>query len=303
MLKEKIDRINQLKQEQDAVILAHYYVDGEIQKVADFVGDSYYLAQVATQVKQKTLLMCGVYFMAESAKILNPEKKVLIPDKYADCPMAHMADVDKILEVREKYNDIAVVCYVNSSADLKAHSDVCVTSSNALKIVQSLSEKNIYFIPDNNLAHYISARLPEKEFIYNDGFCHVHAYISPEMLKAAKAAKPNAKVLVHPECLSEVTALADYVGSTTGIIKQAGAYKEKELIIGTEAGVIYELSKRYPEKTFYTAGNMQLCPNMKKLTLDKVIRTLETNAPEVTVDNMLADQAKMALDRMMQLAE
>lgn len=302
-MNEKIERLLALKKEKDAVILAHYYVDDEVQEIADYVGDSYYLAQVATQTSARTILLCGVLFMAESAKILNPTKKVLIPDRYADCPMAHMASVDKVLEIREQYPEAAVVCYVNSSTELKAQADVCVTSSNALRIVRALPQKQIYFIPDENLGRFIAAQCPEKEFIFNDGFCHVHAYITADMVKKAKAAKPNARVLVHPECTAEVTALADFVGSTSEIIKQAGVYEEKELLIGTEIGVIHELKKRYPDKIIYTAGNLQICPNMKKITLDKVITTLEKETPEITVEEEQAALAKVSLDRMLELAQ
>lgn len=302
MIQEKIARINQLKKDQNTLILAHYYVDEEIQKIADFVGDSYYLAQMATNAKETTLLMCGVNFMAESAKILNPEKTVLLPDLNADCPMAHMSSVDKIKNVRKKYSDVAVVCYVNSSIELKAHSDVCVTSGNALKIVKALPQKRIYFIPDQNLAYFIAQQLPEKEFIFNDGFCHVHAAITTEIVTKEKEKHPKAEILVHPECSPNVVALADYVGSTSGIIKQAGNSPAKEFIVLTEIGVLFELRKRYPDKSFYTPTNLMTCPDMKKLNLDKVLQTLENKSPEIIINKALLEQAKQALDSMMDLA-
>ena len=302
MIQEKIARINQLKKDQNTLILDHYYVDEEIQKIADFVGDSYYLAQMATNAKETTLLMCGVNFMAESAKILNPKKTVLLPDLNADCPMAHMSSVDKIKNVRKKYSDVAVVCYVNSSIELKAHSDVCVTSANALKIVKALPQKRIYFIPDQNLAYFIAQQLPDKEFIFNDGFCHVHAAITTEIVAKEKEKRPKAEILVHPECSPNVVALADYVGSTSGIIKQAGNSPAKEFIVLTEIGVLFELRKRYPDKSFYTPTNLMTCPDMKKLNLDKVLQTLENKSPEIIINKALLEQAKQALDSMMDLA-
>ena len=219
--KEIADQITALKKKKNAIIMAHYYVADEIQDIADFVGDSFFLAKKATETDADIIVLCGVRFMGESAKVLNPDKKVLIPEMAADCPMAHMATTDGIDEMRSRYDDLAVVCYVNSTADLKAASDVCVTSANALKIVSRLPQKNIYFIPDQNLAHYIADQLPDKNFIFNDGFCHVHNSIRLDVMKKTKAMKPDALVLVHPECRPEVVAEADYVGSTSGIIKYA----------------------------------------------------------------------------------
>ena len=189
MTSKIIEEIERLKEEKDAVILAHYYVTDWVQEIADYVGDSYYLAKVAAGLDKKTIVFAGVSFMGESAKILNPDKTVLMPDMQADCPMAHMADVERIEQVRKKYDDVAVVCYINSVAELKVHSDVCVTSSNAMKIVKSLPNKNIFFIPDENLGRYIASKLPEKNFIFNDGFCHVHKGITAENLKAAGASR------------------------------------------------------------------------------------------------------------------
>ena len=226
-------RIKELQKEKDVVILAHYYVDGEVQEIADYVGDSYYLAKVATTVEQQNILFCGVSFMGESAKLLNAKKHVYMADDGADCPMAHMAEVEKIEEVRKEYPDVAVVCYVNSTAELKAHSDVCVTSSNALKIVKALPNKDIYFIPDYNLAHFIAEQVPEKHFIFNDGFCHVHKSIHSEDVKKAKELHPDALVLAHPECTSDTLALADFIGSTSQIIDYATASDSKKFLICT----------------------------------------------------------------------
>ena len=192
------NRIKQLKQEKNAVILAHYYVHDEVQEIADYIGDSFYLSKVATKTDADTIVFCGVSFMGESTKILNPEKTVLMPDETADCPMAHMAAIDRIEELRKEYPDLAVVCYINSTAELKCHADVCVTSSNAIRIVKALPNKNIFFIPDKNLAHFIAEQVPEKNFVYNEGYCPIHEHMQIEEIKAAKAQHPSAEVLAHP---------------------------------------------------------------------------------------------------------
>lgn len=302
-MNEKMQRIQELKKEKNAVIMAHYYVNDEVQELADYIGDSYYLSDVATKIDADIIVLCGVSFMGESAKILNPNKKVLLPAADADCPMAHMATVERIAEIRAQYDDVAVVCYVNSTAELKAASDVCVTSANALKIVKALPNKNIFFIPDQNLAHYIADQLPEKNFIFNDGFCHVHHTITAKEILRAKEARPNALVLVHPECKPEVTALADYIGSTSGIIKYASESEAKEFFVTTEMGVMYELKKRNPDKRFYTPGTMQICPNMKKISLDKIIAVLEQENQEVIMDESLMEAAHKPMIRMLELAK
>ena len=297
------EEIIKLKKEKDVVILAHYYVDGAIQEVADFVGDSYYLSKAASSVPQKTILFCGVHFMGESAKILNPEKTVIMADNLADCPMAHMTDAAKIKKTKSEYDDLAVVCYINSTAEIKAHSDVCVTSSNALKIVSKLPQKNILFIPDNNLGSYIAKQLPEKNFIYHDGHCIVHHAIKREELIAAKAAHPNALVLVHPECTADIVALADYVGSTSGIIEFAKKSDAKEFIIGTEVGVFYNLEKENPDKRFYPINSIQICRNMKLINIDKVLYRLQTLEPELKLKENIRLKAEIPLKRMHELAE
>ncbi len=302
-VREMAEEISRLKKEKNAIIMAHYYVADEIQDIADSVGDSFFLAKKATETDADIIVLCGVRFMGESAKVLNPTKKVLIPDMAADCPMAHMATTDRIDEVREKYDDVAVVCYVNSTADLKAASDVCVTSANALKIVSRLPQRHIYFIPDQNLAHYIADQLPEKEFIFNDGFCHVHNSISLDALKKTKTLKPDAPLLVHPECKPEVVAEADYVGSTSGIIKYATESSAKEFIVATELGVMHELKKKNPDKIFYPAGPMQICPNMKKLTMEKLLHVLKEEDSEITLPEKLMREAKAPMEEMLRLAK
>lgn len=297
------ERIEQLKKEKDIVILAHYYVDGEVQEIADLVGDSYFLAKKATEVSQQNILFCGVSFMGESAKILNPGKRVIMADEFADCPMAHMVDIAKIQKVREQYPDVAVVCYVNSTAEIKAYSDVCVTSSNALRVVQSLPNKHIFFIPDNNLGRYISTLVPEKEFIFNDGFCHVHTSIHRENVEEAKKLHPNAPVLTHPECTADVLEISDFIGSTSEILDYATKSDAKEFIICTEMGIFFELEQKNPDKRFYSVGHRQFCPNMKKITLEKVVRAMEEMEPEVTMDEGLRVKANAPLVKMLELAK
>lgn len=300
---EKQAQILRLKEEKNAVIMAHYYVDDNIQEIADYVGDSYYLSEMATRVREKTIVLCGVSFMGESAKLLNPEKRVLLPDLEADCPMAHMASVEKIEEVRAAYKeDVAVVCYVNSTAELKAHSDVCVTSSNALKVVKALPNPVIYFIPDRQLGTYISRRVPEKKFIFNDGGCPIHTVITKEDVQSALACHPGAKILVHPECREEVIEMADYIGSTSGIIDHATASSAREFIVVTELGVMYELKKRNPEKSFYSTTAGQICEDMKKITLDKIISVLEQDGAGLEMAADLMDKANAPLKRMLELS-
>ena len=295
--------IEELKREKNAVLLAHYYVDDAVQEIADYVGDSYYLAKVALKESKDVICFAGVSFMGESAKILNPGRTVIMPDQLADCPMAHMVDPEKIRKVREEYDDLAVVCYINSTAEIKSYSDVCVTSSNAMKIVKALPQKNIFFIPDENLGRYIGSKLPEKNFFYNDGFCHVHTSITADNVKKAREAHPDAEILVHPECTMDVVELADYVGSTSGIIDYATASDADKFIICTEMGVLYELKQKNPNKTFYSVGHRQFCPNMKRITLENVRDTLRDMKNQVELDETLRLDAKKALDKMLRIAQ
>ena len=302
MEEEIKQQIAALKKEKDAVILAHYYVDGPVQEIADFVGDSYYLAKKATTVSERVIIFCGVSFMGESAKILNPDKKVVMADETADCPMAHMVDVDRIKEVRQQYSDVAVVCYVNSTAEIKAASDVCVTSSNAIKIVKNLPNHDIFFIPDNNLGRYVAKQLPDRHFIFNDGFCHVHKSIHREDVLKAKEVHPEALVLAHPECTEDTLELADFIGSTSQIIDYVTESPEKVFIICTEMGIFYELMQKNPEKKFYSVGHRQFCPNMKKVRLESVLSALQNLAPEVELEEEMRNAAKLPLERMLELA-
>lgn len=305
--KEKVmeitEQIKQLKKEKNAVILAHYYVPDEVQEVADYIGDSFYLSKVAVGLKEQTIVFCGVSFMGESAKILNPDKTVLMPDLSADCAMAHMADKKTIEKMRETYEDLAVVCYINSTAELKQYSDVCVTSANAVKIVKALPQKYIFFIPDRNLARFVAGQVPEKTFVYNEGYCPVHEKIMLEELKKEKESHPQAEVLVHPECTEKVCALADYIGSTSGIIKYAGESDRMEFIICTENGVRYELEKENPEKKFYFTKTEPVCENMKQVTLEKILHVLKTGENEVHVTKELRENSGKPLERMLELAK
>jgi quinolinate synthase len=297
------EEINQLKQEKNAVILAHYYVPDEVQAIADYIGDSYYLSQMAKKTKADVIVFCGVRFMGESAAILNPEKKVLMPDMKADCAMAHMADPDKIRKMREENEDLAVVCYINSTAEIKTYSDVCVTSANAVKIVRNLPNQNIFFIPDGNLGRYVAEQVPEKNIILNDGYCPVHAAMTKEEVEKARKKYPEAKFLVHPECTKELLDEADYIGSTSGIIDFVAEDDGKEYLVGTEEGVFYELKKQNPDKKFYPVSGCQICADMKFVTLEKVRDVLKNETNEIRVSKELREQASAPLERMLMLAK
>ena len=297
------DRIEQLKKERDAVILAHYYVNDEVQEIADYIGDSYFLSKQAVDLEAKTLVVCGVSFMGESAKILNPNKTVLLPDIKADCPMAHMITPEKIAALRAAHPEAAVVCYINSTAELKTCSDVCVTSANALKIVSALPNKEIIFIPDQNLGQHIAGKLPDKKFIYNDGCCPIHAKISTDAIDAAKAAHPGAPVLAHPECTPAVLAKADFIGSTSGILKYATEHDNQEFIICTECGIGYKLRTNNPGKKFFFVEPTPTCDDMKFITLEKVANALETGEGEVILDEDTRVRANVALERMLELSK
>ena len=303
MDKQTLNEILKLKEQKNAVILAHYYVDGQVQSIADYVGDSFYLAKIAKQTDANTIVFCGVSFMGESAKILSPEKTVLMPDITADCPMAHMVKDGLIEKLRKEYDDLAVVCYINSTAKLKVQSDVCVTSSNAVKIVKALPNKNIFFIPDQNLGRYVKEQVPEKNIILNDGCCPRHNVITAEQVISTKEKYPKAKVLTHPECVKEVLDLSDYIGSTAGIIDYAKKSSDVEFIICTEIGVLYQLEKDNPDKKFYFVEPMPVCGDMKLITVEKIINVLKTGENQVEVDEQIREKALLPLDKMLELAK
>lgn len=296
-------QIENLKAKKNAVILAHYYAPDEAQEVADYVGDSFYLAKVAKQTAADIIVFCGVSFMGESAKILNPDKKVLMPDLSADCPMAHMVAPGVIEEMRSKYDDLAVVCYINSTAELKCQSDVCVTSSNAVKIVKALPNRNIFFIPDRNLGRYVAEQVPEKNIIINDGYCPVHAAITEKQIEAAKKMHPDAKVISHPECEDEVLALSDYIGSTAELIEYAKKSEAKEFIVCTETGVEYKLTCDNPDKRFIFVNPAPCCNDMKLNTLENILSVLEKENNIVEIDEETRLKALVPLDRMLECAK
>ena len=302
-MKEAIkNEIQKLKKEKNAVILAHYYAPAETQEIADYVGDSFYLAKAAKASTADIIVFCGVYFMGESAKLLNPDKKVLMPDLTADCPMAHMVAAGRIEEMRSKYEDIAVVCYINSTAALKAKSDVCVTSSNAIAIVRALPNKNIFFIPDKNLGSFVARNVAEKNIILNDGYCPIHAAITAQEVKDARAEHPGALVLAHPECEADILAMADYIGSTADMIAYAAKSPCLEFIICTEGGVGYKLMSQNPQKKFYFPKGFPCCADMKRNTLERVLHVLQTEENEITVDDGVRAAALKPLERMLMLA-
>ena len=300
-MKEMISEILRYKAARNAVILAHFYQLPEIQDLADFVGDSLELARAARDTDAKVIVFCGVRFMAETAKVLCPDKTVLLPEPGAGCPMADMITADDVLRLRAEHPKAAVMCYVNSDLEVKAASDICCTSSNAVRVARSLREKEIIFVPDRCLGSYVASLVPEKRFILCDGFCPTHAKITAADIDAAREARPGARVLVHPECVREVLLRADYIGSTSQIISEAVGGDGKEYIIGTEEGVLHRLQKLCPDKRFFTAGRGQMCPNMKKTRLESVRSALEKNLHPIEVAPAWADKALLSLRRMLEI--
>jgi quinolinate synthase len=295
------EEISKLKHEKNAVILAHIYQDGAVQDIADITGDSLELSRRAAEVKSDVIVFCGVRFMAESAKILNPDKTVLLPVIDAGCPMADMVTAEDVIAHRREHPDAAVVCYVNSSAETKAECDICCTSSNAVKVVKSLKEKKVIFVPDENLGSYVAAQVPEKEIILHKGYCIVHKRVLEDEVKKAKGARPNAKLLVHPECTPDVVAQADFVGSTAQIINYVRNSEDKEFIISTEMGILHPLKKENPDKDFYIASPKLVCTNMKKTHIEDVLRSLQNMENEIILEDDLIKRAKSSLDRMLQV--
>jgi quinolinate synthase len=293
-----IKEILALKGERQATILAHNYQMPEVQDVADLVGDSLELSRAAARLDSEVIIFCGVDFMAETAAILSPQKTVVLPEKGAWCPMAHMITPKQLCDLKTLHPEAAVVCYVNSTAEIKAESDVCCTSANGVQVVDSLSEKEVIFVPDRNLAAYV-ARHTDKKIIPWNGYCYVHDHLTAEEVQAARAEHPNAAVLVHPECRPEVIDQADFVYSTAGMGRHAKASAAKEFIIGTETCMIYRLKKENPEKEFYPLSTNALCQNMKKTDLAKVLRALQTLEPQVTVPEEIAVRARQSIERML----
>lgn len=298
-----VDKILELKKKKNAIILAHYYVNEDIQKIADFVGDSFYLSKIALNTDARIIVFAGVKFMGESAKLLNYDKKVLLVNNEALCPMAEMASINKIKQLRKEYDDLKVVCYINSTLELKKESDVCVTSSNALKIVSSLNSKNIYFIPDQNLGRYVKENIKDKNIILNDGYCPIHNRLSIDNLLKLKAKYPKATVLAHPECQKEILVNSDVVGSTAYLIEAVKTIKNDEFIVLTEEGILYELKKRYPNYRFYEPDYRMLCGDMKKNTLVELYDTLLEEKNEVIINSLDRIKALKPLEEMLKYAK
>jgi quinolinate synthase len=293
-------QIMDLKKKHHAIILAHNYQNPEIQDIADFVGDSLDLSLKATKTDAKTIVFCGVDFMAEAAKILNPKKTVILPDKTANCPLAEMVDEESLSWLIKEHPDADVVAYINTTADVKALADICCTSANGVKIVKSRTEKKIIFVPDRNLGLYIQKQVPEKEMILWPGICSTHHKITPEDILALKKNHPHAEILVHPECQPEVIDIANYAFSTNGMVTHAKTSPVKEFIIGTEKGLCYRLEKENPDKKFYPVPSA-ICPNMKKTTLEKVLKSVQTLEPKIELSDEIMQKARIPLQRMMDL--
>lgn len=303
-IREIQDEIMRLKKENDFCILAHAYMSQDVIEVADFVGDSFALSKKATTVPQKNILMCGVKFMAETVKILSPEKTVYVSHEDATCPMAHQMDVELLKQMKEKYPDYSVVAYINTTAMLKTLCDVCVTSSAAEKIIRNIDNKNILFIPDCNLGDYISKRVPEKNIKLVQGGCPTHVRMTVNDVKKARAKHPEAKLLVHPECLPAVSDMADYVGSTTGIVDYAKASDAKEFIIGTENSIVEHLAYDCPDKKFYPLSKDCVCHNMKLTTLVDVLNCVKFDGgKEIVLSEGVRLAAKRAIDKMLELGD
>jgi quinolinate synthase len=301
MNKKLVQKIEQLKERRKAVILAHNYQPGEIQDLADFTGDSLGLSIKASQTEAETIVFCGVLFMAETAAILSPEKTVLLPEKTAGCPMADMITADQLRQLKQEHPDALVVCYVNSSAEVKAESDYCCTSANAVEVVNSLPEdKQILFVPDQHLGHFVADRTG-RDIILWPGYCTTHVFITADDIKAARAKYPEAIVMAHPECTEPVKALADELLSTSQMLNLAAKGSAKQFIVATETGIIHSLKKQNPHAEFIQASDRAICPNMKKITLDKVIASLEEMQYEITVPEAISARAKKALDRMVEI--
>ena len=293
-----VEEILSLKRERNAVILVHNYQLGEVQDIADFVGDSLELSQDAAKTEAEVIVFCGVQFMAETASILCPDKVVLLPDIHAGCPMADMITAESLRERKRGLPNATVVCYVNSSAEVKAESDVCCTSANAVKVVESLDAEEILFVPDYYLGHYVSTKTDKKISLW-PGFCPTHVRIQPQDIIKLKKEHTQAKVVVHPECRPEVIALADEVLSTGGMCRFAPKTEAKEIIVGTEMGIIHRLRKENPGKRFISVSEQAICPTMKLITLEKVLYSLEEMAPEVKVPEDIRLRAKAAVDKML----
>lgn len=297
-----IRRIKKLKEEKNAVILAHSYQNVEIDEVADFVGDSLYLSRKAQETNAEIIIFAGVYFMAQTAKIISPDKKVLLPDINAGCLMADMINLHQMKEFKKQYPGIPVVCYINSTAEVKAECDICCTSSNALKIVKSLNAPRVLFVPDANLGKWVESKLDGVEVITYDGNCPVHNNVTIENILDARKKYPDAKILIHPECKPEVSALGDYIGSTSGIIDYVKKSNDKQFVIVTEKGVADRLKRDYPDKEFILISQNILCESMKLTTLEEILYSLENEVNEITLDENTRKASAECIERMLRVS-
>lgn len=292
------EEILKLKKEKNAVLLVHNYQIPEVQDIADFLGDSLELSRRSREAKEETIVFAGVRFMAETAKILSPQKTVLLPVQGAGCPLADMIEPEQLVELKKKHPQAGVVSYVNSAAEIKALSDACCTSANAITVVKNIPEKEVIFVPDKNLGWWVKKNVPEKEIIIWPGYCFVHEYFSLRDLKETRSVRPDAEIMVHPECVKEVLEAADTVLSTFGMLKRVKESEAEEFIIGTEEGLIYRLSKENPGKRFYSLGAAKVCTNMKMTTLEDIHRALSRNEYKVELDPEVINKARMALEEM-----
>lgn len=299
-LAELKGRILQLKKELKAVIVAHNYQHPEVQDIADFLGDSLELSRKTVQVDAEVIVFCGVHFMAETAAILNPDKKVFLAHSTAGCPMADMIDSSEVKKWKERYPKAVVICYVNTTAEVKAECDICCTSANAVKVVESIPEEEVLFIPDENLGLWVAAHTRKRMVLY-PGFCITHKRLSAKQVESARNLHPEALVVVHPECTPDVTALADAVLSTSQMIRFCKESSASEFLIGTEMGLIHRLKRENPDKTFHLVSNALICPNMKKTTLDSVVETMQSKLNLIVVPEEIRLKAKRAVDRMLQI--
>lgn len=298
---ELANRIKELKVERNAIIVAHSYQVDDVQEIADIVGDSFALSKHCASSDAGAIVFCGVHFMAESAKILSPDKTVLLPEIDAGCPMADMVTAEDLREAKKRNPDAAVVCYINSSAEVKAESDICCTSSNAVDVIKSVEQRKIIFVPDKNLGNYAAKMVPDKEIILWNGYCITHHKIKEDEVLKIKELHPDAMLLVHPECQPNIVELADFVGSTKQIIDYAKESNNKKFIIGTEMGVLYKLRKDNPGKVFYMMSQGMVCPNMKKTSLKSVYEALSEMKYKIELDEDVRVRAKKSLDRMLQI--
>lgn len=298
-----IERIKKLKKEKNAIILAHSYQNVEIDKVADFVGDSLYLSQKAKETEAEIIVFAGVYFMAQTAKIISPDKKVLLPNINAGCLMADMINLHQMIDFKKQHPNIPVVCYINSTAEVKAECDICCTSSNAIQIVKSLNAPQVLFVPDANLGKYVESQLDNVEVITYKGCCPVHDNVTVDNIKTVRAKYPNAKVLIHPECQTEVSMLGDYIGSTSGIIDYVKNSTDKQFVIVTEKGVADRLKRDYPEKEFILISERMLCESMKLTTLEEILYALENEVNEIKLDESVRLKSADCIERMLKVSK